>query len=369
MQSHNADLGGSVDASFKLSKLADLKLTTKRMEEEYRSMAYALISQPKTPNPYTESTAQFETVTNELNELLWQLDQQKETNQNLITAAYNGVVAVNTQRDSDYEEAETGVNAQSSATTQTRSNHDTCRTTENVKIEDRNSTCSSFVAHTLCSVHKSDYTYFANEAKGDYSSVPNKLLTAIGTAKECKEDLREEVSQSSNCDYRQRAFELAYCLYFQKLTDTCSTLDTNYATANSYWNAVNTAVTELETEQKIVFRMIQKVKCYVDKISNNFNTLQASDIKFCEDKDYLAMADQKLSITKSPPPNKAACDKSSITHGEPGQPSWEEQEYVDLHHKHDDTTYHGTSTAVNKIEHILDCTTRKTRGAEPITTD
>lgn len=362
MQSHNAELGSAMDVNFRLSKLADLQLTTKRMESEYKAMAHAIINKqtdPKYGNAYTAPRGKdmWDTVEQQFDVLLWQLDEEKKTNQALIDNANQRVKDCNSAADDAYTAEGSGVNALLSKQNGARAVHSSCRSSENGKIEERKDSCGRFVGQKLCEAHDNKYDYFTKATPGDYQSVPEALLHAVREAKECKTELAAEVAQSNTCDGLQDEFELAFCQFDQKLTDTCNTLNTCYADATKDRTAIVTGVTELETNQKVVYRMVQRVICYVSKMKSNFKTLTNEMIEGCEQQSYVNEADSKLTINKPKEDPKRECThKPLLKWGAPGDDAWKTHEYSGVNFtEHHGLTYHGTSAAVSIIENIVAC--------------
>lgn len=362
MQSHHSDLGTAEGVNVRLNKLAELQLTTKRMETEYKAMASAIINKevdPATGKPYEAPRDGdiWSTVEKQFDELLWQLDQEQKTNQQLVTDSNARVALCNTNRDTAYSTPGTGVDARLVAQNAARTDHTSCREGENTAISTRKDSCEEFVNRALCDAHGKDYDYFAADDAGTHEDVPQHLLDAIANAGECKGHLEVEVAKSSTCDDKQTNFELKFCEYAQKLEDTCSSLDSCYQTTTEDRAAVVQGVKELEENQKIVFRMVQKVKCYVDAMKSKFKTLQNSDIQSCESKFNLVTDGARLSIDYPAAPPKAPCDKSKLNNGVPGEASWATVEYTtSVHHLHHGETYagHGSAT-ISKIESIVAC--------------
>lgn len=358
MQSHNADLGGAGDVSFRLSKLADLQLTTKRMETEYKAMAKAIINKeidPKTGRPYEapRGTDMWDVVEGQFDMLLWQLGEERKTNQKLIDDINQRVKDCNTAHDDAHTEPKTGVNALLASQQGKETAHTDCRANENTKIEERKDSCGRFVQQKVCEVHQNDYNYFTAATAGDHQSVPDALLNAIADATECKTELGHENEQSEKCDNSQAAYELAFCKYDEKLQDTCDTLDSCYSAAIADRTAIVAGVTDLETNQKVVYKMVQKVRCYVVAMKNKFKTLKDSDISACE---TMQLDASTLSITKPAAEVKRTCDKSKLQWGAPGDDSWAANKYVAVHHKHHGEQYDGYGKdAISKIEAIVPC--------------
>lgn len=357
MQSHNADLGMSLDMNFKLSKLADLQLTTKRMESEYKAMAEAMIKKqfdPATGNPYSDAHNKdiWTTVNEQFNVLLWQLDEEKATNTQLIVSATKRVNDCNDARNAAFDEPVTGVKARLKALQDTRDLHKTCRGEENTKIAKRGQSCGEFVAKNLCDAHENRYQYFAKTG----NDVPTEVLEAVASAQVCKTDLAAEVLKSQSCDVKQRTFETAFCQYGEKLTDTCTELDVCRERTVRERDQVVAGVSELEANQKIVYRMVQKVKCYVEAMRGKFKTLTQADIQKCEDENHTTGADNALTVEKKTPQPKQPCSLAVLDNGLPGAASWVTAEYDGLEDHHEQT-YNGTHAKVMQIQAQSDCST------------
>merc|ERR1719454_645600 len=327
------------------------------METEYKAMAMAIVNKevdPATGNPYTapHNGNIFETAEQQFDMLLWQLGQEQKTNQQLVSDANARVAECNTARNNAYAGAE-GVDARLTASNAARVQHDGCRTNENAAIEDRKGSCEKFVEEKYCEMHEDDYNYFAASDPGQHELLPQKLLNTIANAGECKDDLAQEGVVNQNCDDKQKSFELKFCLYDQKLTSTCRTLDSCYSEKIEERKTVVESIQELEKNQKVVYKMVQKVKCYVDKMKTKFTTLAKSDIQECENRDPSTTT---LDIDYPAADKKLPCDLSLLANGAPGDSTWTAAEYRELHHKHHGETYAGYgSEQISKIEAIVEC--------------
>lgn len=352
MQSAHSELGSAEGVTFRLNRLAELQMTTQRMEAEYKAMANAIINKeidPATGRPYEAPRAvDFDVIQGQFDDLLWQLEQEKNTNQRLVNDANAKVAACNTARNTAYSTPGTGVDARLAAQQEWRQKHNTCRGKENTAIETRKDSCEKFVAEKICESQEGDYNHFLPA---------DALMRTIENAAECKEDLADEVVVSTDCDVQQKKFELKFCQYDLKLTDTCNTLNSCYDHEIADRQLVVTGVGELEKNQKVVYNMIQKVKCYVDAMKNKFKTLQHSDIAHCE---QMTLDAGVLNIDYPNAETKAPCDKSLLANGAPGDRSWALAEYnATLHHLHHGEEYAGhNSPIISKIENIIDCATR-----------
>lgn len=369
MQSAHSDLASAESVSLRLNRLNELQLTTKRMEAEYKAMAKAIISKqidPETGRPYEAPNAvNFGLLQDQFDNLLRQLAEEKNTNQNLVLAENAKVTQCNTDRDTAYNADPGGVNVRLATQQGARRAHNACRASENTHIETRQDKCDNFVSQKFCEyvddTHAANsdnqHTIFATDDEGDLLA---KLMTTITHATECKNALASEKTKSGECDAAQVEFELRFCEYDQVLTDTCQVLDACYLRTTTDRQAVVDGVKELETNQKVVYKMIQKVKCYVDKMQSKFKTLTNADLAACES---MSIDASSLNINYPDADQKAPCDKSLLANGAPGDESWAIAEYnATLHHLHNggdaSSGYHGFGAGViSKIEAITDCAT------------
>lgn len=390
MQSHNAnsEFGSALDVRFKMSQLSDLQLTTQRMEAEYKAMAVAIINKevdPRTGNPYTEmhDDKVFSTVRSQFELIEDQLKQEKATNQGLINQANHQVALCNKVRNDTFtvgSDNVPSVETLKSAVDAKRLAHSQCRGSENIKINERKDSCGRFVGQALCKAHEeAGYKYFTSgndtsnslQHQGvdpnlhtDYVNVPDAILNAVRTGRECRDELKEENKTAYECDQAQDEFELAFCLYGERVISACRNLDQCYKDKTDERAQVGRAILGLQTEQKIVFRMIQKVKCYVDKIENNFKTLKDEMIKACEVEDYVAVADGNLTLDYTVPENKEDCLWNTgdvlLPNGLPGDTDhWSKAEYAanNLNFssvaEHDGKTYNGTNHTPEHDQHEI----------------
>lgn len=365
MQSAHSDLASAESVSLRLNRLNELQLTTKRMEAEYKAMAKAIINKqvdPATGRPYeAPRNVDFGLLQDQFDNLLRQLAEEKNTNQNLVLAENAKVTQCNTDRDTAYSADPGGVNVRLATQQGARRSHNACRASENTHIETRKDKCEGFVNQAFCQyvddTHAADsdtqHQIFATDGQGD---LLDKLMNTITTATECKDALANEKVKSGECDSSQAEFELRFCEYDQILTDTCDALDACYTRTTTDRGLVVDGVKELETNQKVVYKMIQKVKCYVDKMQSKFKTLTNADLAACES---MSIDASSLNINYPDADPKAPCDKSLLANGAPGDESWAIAEYnATLHHKHHGEDYAGHGAdVISKIEAIADCAT------------
>lgn len=332
-------------------------------------MAKAIIDKqidPETGRAYEAPRGvDFGRLQDQFDNLLRQLAEEKNTNQNLVLAENAKVTQCNTDRDTAYSANPGGVDVRLATQQGARRSHNACRASENTHIETRKDKCENFVNQKFCeyvdNTHAADsdaqHQVFATDDEGDLLS---KLMNTITHATECKDALADEKVKSGECDTQQAEFELRFCEYDQVLTDTCDTLDACYLRTTTDRGVVVDAVKELETNQKVVYKMIQKVKCYVDKMQSKFKTLTNADLSECESRSIDASS---LTIDYPKADVKAPCDKSLLANGAPGDETWAIAEYnATLHHLHDggdaSTGYHGHGAGIiSKIEAITDCAT------------
>jgi len=386
MQSHAADLGSFGDFNFRASKLSELKVTTKRMESEYKAMATALINKqvdPATGNPFnapadmgrsTDSEGPFHYVKEQFNMILLQLNTEKQTNQALIDGAVGKLNTCNSNKDTHYEEAG-GVTDKKSASDTARGVHSTCRQTEHTDISARQDSCGRFVANAVCNAHQGNYSFFTkgvatnaylnnNDGSNWDAAIPAALEQTVREAKECKSELATELVTAAHCDLQQAAFENAFCAYATKLQETENTYEECWYTMKNYYDNVILGVTSLEEEQKLIYQTVQKLNCYVTKMNANFKNLTNAIIMTCEDppigtrtgESYVNQANHTLYLTKTAAPAKEPMDMSDLQYGWVGQSTWQQHEYnqwtVGTHHHQ---IYYGSDHNVTITETMQVC--------------
>lgn len=335
-------------------KMAQMQVTAKKMESEYRALLEQAVHDPNTGRQYLPNMTQI--LLEQFGVLENELRAEKDANQQLIYAANQVVTDCNDAMTHRYGSKVVPKRKQTAAA---RSTHKQCRDTEYATIADRDTKCISptYYNHDNPSSTSENMHHYENHNAGeedstveickgnqDYYTNPNPgdlawygaegnygadtgfapsvdLDAAIEQANACVAHLEH----GKQCDRDQSTFEVTFCLYSQELRDTCADHDTCYAAALSDRDATVADVTQLEKEQKLVWISLQKIFCYV----NHLNALQQSgdnptqaDITECVNLDP---STEPLNLIKPAADAKTPCDKSTVTF-QPGDAKWAEQE-------------------------------------------
>lgn len=201
---------------------------------------------------------QFDGVESEL------INQQK-LNQGILDSHDQNVKDCNVARATAFA-GEDGVKALKETMQGARTTHGQCREQEDKDIESMETECGAFQEMQKCDIPDQNwYASSTNSKAGDYK---NSLQTVISQAKTCRTKVNKVSTQAAQCDADQDKFTAAFCAYEAKLTATCSELDTCYATAKANKAQADTSIAKLEEEQKTMWRMVQRVHCYLDLLFN-----------------------------------------------------------------------------------------------------
>merc|ERR1719230_1692868 len=106
-----------------------------------------------------------------------------------------------------------------------------------------------------------EQNWFAAVAEG--KSGDGTLQQAIDFAVECKTEIGTTTTRAQACDTAQDDFVKAFCAYKSELDTACSTHTTCYDTNSDNWNMAESTIKKLEAEQKIIFRMLGRIRCYL----------------------------------------------------------------------------------------------------------
>jgi len=219
--------------------MAQMQVTAKKMESEYRAILENAVHEdplntgsPWLPNMTDVIMEQFQVLEGELKE-------ERDLNQNLITAANKVISDCNSAMVNRYDKK---VMPKRAATTTARGLHDACRDQEDKDIPDRDVQCTEpqYLDKSVCDAtqdwynngklmawpptcgptpaHQSACTN-GRQVGFDLDSDETDLVATIAQAGKCVNYLELGIV----CDANQRKFEADFCLYSQELRDTCST--------------------------------------------------------------------------------------------------------------------------------------------------
>jgi len=145
--------------------------------------------------------------------------------------------------------------------------------------------------------------------------------------KKLNQNLIEDAKDVLNaCNNKRRdEFDLPrymdYYYYAKTIKHICSNFNTCFDAAQSDWDALRENTEILEKSQKLIWKVMEKARCYVDKIRKN--TPSKADIQTCVDLDPSTSI---LDITYDPEVVKDVCDICSVQ-VENAEEVWEERHH------------------------------------------
>jgi hypothetical protein len=322
-----------------VQRMAQMQVTARKMESEYRALLEQVVRDPNTGTPYAPNMTAI--IREQFDLLQGELFAEKDANQNLVNQANAAVarcneVMVNETRDTVVPARTLSDNA--------RNTHKDCRTTEETQITDRDVQCvepsygsydgdPNFAGGTnVCGADQDFYNNGAKQAwtvfggkyneAGDNLAASPDLLATIVQAGACVA-YREH---GKLCDRNQFNFEEKFCAYSTDLRATCRAHTDCYTLQTTNRGVTVVDVTELERSQKMVWTALQKILCYMGHMQgleqNGVNPTSA-DIQNCVDE---VPTTTDLDIDKPAAEEKKVCDTSSVEF-QPGDQQWRQDEY------------------------------------------
>lgn len=247
---------------------AAMQHSAQSMAEAYQALlqdivAAGSLSDPVTGKDYVPAEGVLDLVRAQFNGLETELKEQQETNQGILDTHEQTIRDCNTARANAFAGAD-GVVAKKNAMVSARNTHGDCRDAEDAAIETMETECKKFQDQDRCDIGDQNW-YAVKDQAGDYR---NSLDDVIAQATSCRTNVAAVTSKAATCDANQDTFKNAFCAYESALQQTCETLDSCYSVAKSNKDKADTSITKLEEEQKTIWRMIQKVHCYLDLLFN-----------------------------------------------------------------------------------------------------
>lgn len=338
------------------SRTSAMQHSAQAMVDSYQKLLQDIVNagslkDPNTGSSYVPAKDVLDQVIGTFEGFESDLNNQKLANQGILDMHDQNVVDCNIAKDAAFNKAGTGVVALKSAMQKARGVHASCRNSEDDEIKTMEDDCDAFKKKTRCEPKEaSDQNWYSNSAvKGEFA---NSLQDTIAQAKTCRGSVAAVSSRAPVCDENQASFEAAFCAYGAALEQTCQDLDTCYSQTTLDKAAADTSISKLEKEQKIIFRMVSKVRCFLDllvKAAEDTSKMpKQSDIDGCTGIDYTGDANTELSITYDAAAAKSPCRDDSRVSDEPaldlpGSQDWYAGELADYEK-------HGKLTAMDACE-------------------
>lgn len=315
MQAHELDIL-SVQGSSRTSRMA---ASTKQMEDQYKGMLMHVVESgswddPATGKPWVpNATGVLEPVRDIIQTMEDELKEQKDVNTFIMGNHTESVVVCNSKLASDLSGTVAPLH---SAMSSSRDDHRTCRTQEDSAITSMESVCLRFDNLDKCN-HEQNWFAALSEGKSGAGS----LQQAIDFAVECKSQIGTTTTRAQACDAAQDKFVGAFCDYKTALDTACQDHQTCYDTNSDNWRMAESTIQKLEEEQKIIYRMLGRIRCYLKLLfrkAEGGSTPVQSDISDCE---AATVTDEPLDITYGAVAARPECYLADGVKDEPVDPS------------------------------------------------
>jgi len=328
-------------------RVQKMQQNTQAMEEQYKALLQNIVSSgsmsdPETGKPWLPSENFFKVVREQFKNLKDELKAEKDQNEGLLSNAHQAVQNCSDARSASFSAAGTGVIALQGAMQAARTSHRTCRLDENGKIATMEDECGKFDnIQSKCSDNQDWYAAF-DENSIAVASESNTLQSVVTQAGVCVVAVDAETTKANECDGLQTAFHSSFCKYEKDLSAVCKKYNDCYDLQKSNLLTTRASVEALEGEQKTIWRMVGKVECYLqvltDATADHMPT--QADITGCT---QLQPDDSELNIGYKTVIEKEECmknaalnnDLASETH-RPGAGTWYNDEFdadMQLHEK------------------------------------
>lgn len=332
-----SDLNFAHSQSAALTRVSNMQKNSQQLEDQYKAMLMNVVStgswdDPKTGNPWVPDKALIlDPVEKVVQDMVDELDEQKGLNTGIMGRHTDAIIACNTARDAALRGEVTN---NKNAMVKDRKEHRECRAAEDAQIKSMEDECTAFDNIEKCG-HEQNW-YAAIETDGSAGS----LAATISQANACRSGIADTKAQAIACDTSQDEFKGAFCEYASSLTDTCTTHDACYTTNTENWNAANSTIKVLESEQKTVYRMLGRIRCYLKLLfgaADKSIPPSQADISTCE---QTAIDDKALNIDYGSVADKGKCYDAPEVVDEsvdnlPGGAAWYDKEFssMTLHNK------------------------------------
>lgn len=308
-------LSASLHSEMKLD--AVMKDHGAALEKTYRGLLENLIKNPN-DKAYVPNTSYMDAARQQFTFLKNDLETQRDENQELIDHANRQVALCNEAAYNWFNAPDTGINALKAKADAQATVHSQCRVVEQEKIDTFDASKADFDSQNSAGC-TNEQDWWASDATGDGTF---SALVAAGV--QTKADKAAKELQEAQCDKEQHDYEEAFCKYALLLDEKCEVHTTCYAAKKESREDIQPTVEELETSQKLVWKMVQKVECYIGKIELAAErNPTAADLEECTN---LIPTAGQLDVTYTPPDAPMVCDTSPAAN-KPGSQGWLDQEY------------------------------------------
>jgi len=302
------------------SRTARMQQTTQAMVDQWKSFVVNVAKSgswkdPQTGNPWIpDKEVMLEPVQQVIVDMEGELDSQKDLNTwimgnhtqdiaNCISNRNNALTAIGSH------EKQTMINS--------RNSHSSCRALEVTEMTDMEAECLLFENIEKCD-HEQDWFAAYDEGNEDANSLHDVVQKAVT----CKTAVHDLTQKANECDADQKQFTKDWCDYHDEVETVCNTFNTCHANRIADWDLANETIVDLEREQKVIFRMLGRIRCYLDLLFAKANedgtgsngevpTLQS--IEECENVEKIEDSSLDVEYGQKAEPDELCQDHSSIS--------------------------------------------------------
>lgn len=279
MQFEKASDFGDVHGSSRTSRM---QATTEAMEDQWKGLLQKIVASkslndPATGNPWMPSkTLILDPVEGAVSTMEGELKEQKGLNSQIMKNHADAIRTCISTRDAALDGEVKGLKTTMQSA---RGTHSTCRTAEDSAITTMEASCGHFEGLQKCGFEQDWFAQYSETNSGGLKDVVDAAVT-------CKDDIAATSSKAGECDTAQTIFAGAACSYGNRVREVCLAYDTCYGKQTGNWNQAETSIKKLEEEQKIIYRMLGRIRCFLnvlyEKVNNNEVPTQ-KDIDDCVD--------------------------------------------------------------------------------------
>jgi len=215
-----------------------------------------------------------------------------------------------------------------------RSTHTACRTEEKNKKSTKEGRCKElddflndvYVPQNMPSPKKREQMVPYVQKMSSYFCPKGPTATKLDKA--CKTAEKEHEEHKASCDKKQAAFEMAFCQWRTRITDTCTTLDQCYNGALTIHKNFVADTKILEKKWKIEYSSLKKIICYTDVWLTD-NKVSSENLQKCQSS---TIDTSPMNILYPDIPEQAKCitTKVDIFPGSTAFPTTEYKDFLDF---------------------------------------
>lgn len=315
------------------SRTNRMQQNTQALENQWKSILQQVVDSaswdnPATGNPWVPNEKDMlEPVDDAISATELELEGQKDLNTYIMGNHSQEIVNCNSVRDAALAGA---VTTAKNAMTAARTKHGDCRDEEDDAIDKMEQKCKAFDDLKKCGHEQDWFAAYAENQKGD-----GTLAAVVSAAATCKSEIAAVKDKAQHSDEDQTDFTTAFCNYKGELDETCSAHDDCYNTQTGNWDQAQKSINQLETEQKTIYRMLGRIRCYLSLLfdkSKNVATPTQADIVNCQN---TAISDDVLTVAYGSKADRGQCydapavSDESVTNA-PGSDAWYDGEFATM---------------------------------------